>query len=194
MAEAFDEQEVAAAEALDAEIDRLLVGRAGPTADPVVTWLAAAVRVDPPDRFARRVLAEDAARERHRWLPVQVAAAALAALFLSQGIGNMVSGEWVARGIGEDYSPHTLREGGFALVAVGLAVAAGVFRRSWLPVSVAAGVPLGIALGVNGLPEIGQFAAGALLHTSQGVIAVLLALTWWRAKRYGRGPASEGEA
>ena len=122
-----------------------------------------------------------------------MAAAALAALFLSQGIGNIANGEWVARGVGEGYSPHVLREGGFALLAVGIAVAAGVFRRSWLPVSVTAGVPLGAALGLNGLSEIGQFTAGAVLHISQGVIAILLAVAWWRARRYGRAPTSEGE-
>jgi hypothetical protein len=193
MADAFDMEEVRAAEALDVEIDRLLSGGGGLTADPVVALLAAAIRVEPPRALAARIEREEERREIRRWRPVQVAAAAMAALLISQGIGNLVSGAWIARGIGEDFSPHTMREGGFALIAVGIAVAAGVFRRSWLPVSVAAGVPVGIALGINGTSEIGHFAAGALLHTSEGLVAIGLAVTFWRA-RYARGPDDEGEA
>ena len=190
-AEMFDLEEVRAAEALDEEIGRALGGDVGPATDRVVTLLAAAIRAEPPRRLAVRVDREHAARERRRWRPVQVAAAALAALLLSQGIGNLASGEWVARGIGEDFSPHTMREGGFALIGLGLAVAAGVLRRRWLPVSAAAGVPVGVALGINGISEIGHFAAGALLHTSEGVAALVLAATFWRAHRYARRPTPE---
>lgn len=194
MADQYDELDVAAAEALDAEIDGVIAGRPQPAGDPVVLWLSTAVRSDPPAALAARIDAEHVRREQVRWRPAQVAAAALAALLLSQGVGNMVSGAWIARGLGEAYSPHVYVEGGFALLAAGVAVAAGVFRRAWLPVSVASGVPVGVALGVHGLPEIGTFTAGALLHSSQGVVALLLGIAWWRAWRYGRRPLSEGEA
>jgi hypothetical protein len=194
MADAFDMDEVRAAEALDAEIDRVLGGAARPTTEPIVALLATAIRVDPPTALGRRIRVEHARRERIRWRPVQVAAAVLATLLVSQGVGNLFNGEWVARGIGEDFSPHTLREGGFALIGLGLAVAAGVFRRSWLPVSVVAGVPVGLALGVNGASEIGHFAAGALLHTTEAIAAIALIVTFWRARRYARGPDTEGEA
>jgi hypothetical protein len=193
MADAFDMDEVRAAEALDAEIDGILSGSAGLGAEPAVALLAAAIRVEPPRALATRIEREQERREVRRWRPVQVAAAAMAALLISQGLGNLVNGAWVARGIGEDFSPHTMREGGFALIALGIAVAAGVFRRSWLPVSVAAGVPIGIALGINGTSEIGHFAAGALLHSAEGLVAIGLAVTWWRA-RYARSPDPEGEA
>ena len=190
----FDLDEVRAAEALDAEIERALTGAVSPRTETVVALLATAIRVSPPATLARRLEGEHAGRERRRWRPVQVAAAALAALLLSQGLGNIVTGEWVARGIGEDFSPHTMREGGFALIGLGLAVAAGVLRRRWLPVSAAAGIPVGVALGISGLSEIGQFAAGAVLHTSEGVAALVLAVTLWRAHRYARRPDPEGGA
>jgi len=192
MADAFDMDEVRAAEALDAEIDRVVGGSARLGTDPVLTLLAAAIRVDPPAGLARRVRAEHARRERIRWRPVQVAAAVLATLLVSQGVGNLFNGAWIARGIGEDFSPHTMREGGFALIGLGLAVAAGVLRRSWLPVSVVAGVPVGLALGINGTSEIGHFAAGALLHTTEAIAAIALVVTFWRARRYARGPDPEG--
>jgi hypothetical protein len=193
-AEMFDLAEVRAAEALDADIERALRGSVGAGTEPMVALLATAIRVEPPAGLAARVEREHAHREQQRWRPVQVAAAALAALLLSQGIGNIVNGEWVARGIGEDFSPHTMREGGFALIGLGLAVAAGVLRRRWLPVSTAAGVPVGVALGINGISEFGHFAAGAALHTSEGVVALVLAVTFWRAHRYARGPDHEGGA
>jgi hypothetical protein len=194
MADAFDIDDVAAAEALDAEIDRVLGGAARPSTEPIVALLATAIRVEPPVALARRVQTEHARRERIRWRPVQVAAAALAALLLSQGMGNLFHGAWVARGIGEGFSPHTMREGGFALIGLGVAVAAGVIRRTWLPVSVVAGVPVGVALGLSGTSEIGHFAAGALLHTTQGLVAIALAVTFWRARRYARAPDPEGGA
>jgi hypothetical protein len=193
-AEVFDLEEVRSAEALDAEIDRVLAGSVRPPTEPLVALLATGIRVEPPRGLGARVEREHTRRERLRWRPVQVAAAALAALLLSQGVGNLANGEWVARGIGEDFSPHTMREGGFALIGLGLAVAAGVLRRRWLPVSASAGVPVGVALGINGISEIGHFAAGALLHTSEGIAALALAVTFWRAHRYARGPGPEGGA
>jgi hypothetical protein len=192
MADAFDRDEVRAAEALDAEIDRVLGGAARPGTEPIVTLLATAIRVDPPRALASRIEREVARRATSLWRPVQVAAAAMAALLVSQGLGNLFNGAWVARGIGEDFSPHTMREGGFALIGLGLVVAAGVLRRSWLPVSVAAGAPVGIALGVSGTSEIGHFAAGALLHSAEGIAAVALIVTWWRVRRYASGPDPEG--
>ncbi|MFL6205024.1 MAG: hypothetical protein ACJ739_06705 [Acidimicrobiales bacterium] len=194
MADAFDVDEVRAAEALDAEIDRVIGGAARLTTEPVVALLATAIRVDPPSDLARRVRAEHARLEQVRWRPAQVAAAVLATLLVSQGLGNLVNGAWIARGIGEDFSPHTMREGGFALIGLGLAVAAGVLRRSWLPISVVAGVPVGLALGVNGTSEIGHFAAGALLHTTEALAAIALVVTFWRARRYARRPDPEGGA
>ena len=193
MADAFDMDEMRAAEALDAEIDRVLAGAASLTKEPVVALLATAIRVEPPRALVARIERETERREVRRWRPVQITAAAMAALLISQGLGNLFNGAWVARGIGEDFSPHTMREGGFALIAVGVAVAAGVFRRSWLPGSVVAGVPVGIALGINGTSEIGHFAAGALLHSAEGLVAIGLAATWLRA-RYASGPDPEGEA
>ena len=194
MADAFDMDEVRAAEALDAEIDRVLAGDVALSTEPVVALLATAIRVEPPRDLGARIEREQEHRELRLWRPVQVAAAAMAALLLSQGVGNLLNGEWVARGIGEDFSPHTMREGGFALIGLGLAVAAGVFRRAWLPISVAAGAPAGIALGINGTSEIGHFAAGALLHTAEGIAAIALVVTFWRARRYARGPDPEGGA
>ena len=174
--ESFDPADVAAAEALDAEIDAVLAGRARPGATPTVTWLATAMRADPGPALSVRVHAEHERRLQRRWRPFRYAAAAMAYLFISQGIGNIVIGRWVADGVGEAYSPHLTREGGLALIAVGLAVAAGAINRRLAPVSVAAGTPLGLALGSLGIGEIGQFAAGATLHITQGVVAVLLAL------------------
>lgn len=194
MDEPVDPDELAAATALDRDIDLVLAGRPSRRTDPAVVWLSAAMRPDPPPALHDRVLAEHARRELRRWRPAQVAAAALAALFLTQGLGNIFNGAWVARGLGEHHSPHIFGESGLALLAVGVAVAAGVLWRRWLPLSVATGAPLGAAYGVLGVGEIGQFAAGALLHLSQGAIAVALAVIWWRARRYGRPPRDEGGA
>jgi hypothetical protein len=194
MTDRFDDADLAAAAALDTEIDGALGGGPSPASDPVVLWLTATVRSDPPAALGARVRAEHARREHRRWRPARIAAAALAALFLGQGVGSLVNGAWVARNLGEDYSPHAFTEGGLALLAVGIAIAAGVFRRSWLPISVAAGVPLGLAFGVLGFAEVGEFAAGAVLHLSEGAAAGLLGLAWWRARRYDRGRPGEDEA
>lgn len=192
MADELDPREMADADRLEADISRALRGDVG--ADPAVTWIMAAVRIDPPAGLARRIERDHERRERARWRPAQLVAGLFGLNLLSQGIGNVFVGAWVARGIGEHYSPHAVHEGSFALIAVGLAVGAGALRRAWLPVSVVAGVPLGIALGINGLPEIGTFGPGAALHLFQGTLGVALAVTWWRGRRYDNGPPDEGGA
>lgn len=191
MDERFDSTEVAAAEALDDEITIAVDRGPAPTADPVVVWLTAAVRSAPPARLAGRVRAELARIERRRWRPLQLVAAALAALFLSQGLSNLVNGDWVAQNLGEAYSQHAATESGLALLAAGMAVAGGLFRLSWLPLSVAVGAPLGLAFGVTGIGEVGEFTAGAVLHLGQGAGGVALAVLWWRTRRYGAAPTDE---
>lgn len=193
MTDVFEPDEVAEAERLDAEISRALAGDLPPGADPIVPWVLAAVRSDPPPGLGARIEDEHEAQERARWRPVQLVAALFALNLLSHGFGNMFVGDWVARGLGEHYSPHAVREGGIALIAVGLAVGAGWFRRSWLPVSVATGAPLGIVLGIYGAPEVTRFGPGAALHVFQGTLGIALLVLWWRARRYGRAPRAEGE-
>lgn len=189
--EPFDPAELAAADTLDARIDDLLAGRARPDTPPEVLFLHAAVRTDPPATLAERVAERHEQIERRRWRPVRYAAAALAYLFLSQGFGSLVWGDWVAEGVGDDFSEHAAREGGFALIAVGLAVLAGALRRRLVPVSVVSGVPLAIALGFLGVGEIGVFAPGAVLHLTEGVVGILFAVTAWRYWRDTSGPPDE---
>lgn len=192
MADELDPQEVAQADRLDTDISKALSGTVG--TDPTISWIMATVRTDPPAGLAQRVTAEHDRRERARWRPAQLIAGLFGLNLISQGIGNVFVGDWVARGVGEHYSPHAVREAAFALVAIGLAVGAGALRRAWLPVSVAAGVPLGVALGISGVPEIGTFGPGAALHLFQGVLGIALGLAWWRGRRYGQAPPDEGGA
>lgn len=190
--ETFDPAEVAAAERLDAQIDALLAGDADADTGPEVLLLASAVRTDPPAALATRI---DARREqdlRRLWRPFRYVAAVMGYLFFSQGFGNIVWGNWVADGIGEDFSPHLTREGGFALMAVGLAVASGAVVRRMAPVSVVAGVPLALAFGVSGIGEIGVFAAGAVLHVSQGLVGIALGITFWRYRNQIAGRDTSG--
>jgi hypothetical protein len=187
----LDPAELAAADELDRQIDAVLAGRAGRDATPELTWLSAAVRTDPPPRIAATVADRRARVLRIRWRPVRWAAAAMAYLYLSHGIGNIVVGDWVARGVGEHHSPHLMLEGGAAFVAVGIAVLAGALRPKLLPVSVVAGVPLALVLGYNGFGEIGEFAAGAALHLSQGAVGIVLAVMFWRTWRDTRGQIGE---
>lgn len=179
----MDPEELAAAR-LDDEIAAALRGKAGRATDPTVLWLANTLRADPPARLHRQVAQRITAHEQRRWRVARVAAALLAVVLLAQGIGNFYVGEWISRNIGEPYSRHAMFEMGLALVAAGGAVAAGALRREWLPVAVVAGVPLGVLLGVHGAPEATTFAWGAVLHISEGVCAVALAVAWWRASRY----------
>lgn len=181
------------ADRLDDEISRALAAGPEASTDATVTWILALVRTDPPGALAQRIEVEHEQTERARWRPVQLVAALFALNLLSHGLGNFVVGAWVARGVGEAYSPHAVHEGGIALIAAGLAVGACALRRSWIPISVAAGAPLGIALGLYGLPEIGEFGPGAALHLAQGTLGIALAVTWWRARRYERRDSDEGE-
>ena len=187
----FDPDERAAAEALDSEIDSVLGGRSAPTAAPTLTWLASAMRTDPPAPVLARVRDALDRVDRRRWRPMRLAALALAYLYISQGVGNILIGDWVARGIGEDYSPHITREGGLALIAAGLAVGAGAISRRFTSVSAVVGTPLGVVLGGFGVTEIGVFAAGAVLHITEGIVAIALGYTYWRYRRDSSGPVDE---
>ncbi|WP_436794433.1 hypothetical protein [Actinospongicola halichondriae] len=178
--ETFDPAEVTAAERLDAQIDAMLGGHAHTDTDPEVLLLASAVRTDPPRALAARVEGAHERSMRRRWRPFRYAAGAMAYLFISQGFGNLVWGDWVAEGVGDDFSPHLTREGGYALIAVGLAVATGALVRRMAPVAVISGVPLATALGISGVGEIGVFTAGAVLHITQGLVGLALGVTFWR--------------
>lgn len=189
----FDEAELAAAEALDVEIEALLGGAAGPDSDPTLTWIAASVRTDPPPGLARRIAVERRRWQRRRFLPVRIAGALLAYLFLSHGFGNFFIGGWVADNLGQAESPHAVTEGSLALIAVGIAVTIGVVWQRFLAVAVGSGVPLGVAFGVLGLSEAPTFGVGAALHLSQAAAAIALLVT---ARRFWRdsdgGPDEEG--
>lgn len=187
----LDPAELAAAEALDRQIDAVLAGRAGRDVAPEVSWLTAAVRTDPPPTVAATVEQRQQRVLRIRWRPVRWAAAAMGYLYVSHGLGNVIAGDWVARGIGEHHSPHLMLEGGAAFIAVGIAVLAGALRPRLLPVSVITGVPLALLLGYNGIGEVGEFAAGAALHLSQGVVGIVLAVLFWRTWRDTRGRIGE---
>lgn len=183
MSESFDPAEVAAAERLDLEIDAVLGGRPDADVGAEVLLLASTIRTDPPPALAARVEVTHERAMRRHWRPFRWAAVAMGYLFFSQGFGNLVWGDWVADGVGEEFSPHLMREGGFALMAVGLAVLAGALVRRMAPVSVVAGTPLAIAFGVAGIGEIGVFAAGAVLHITQGLVGIVLAVTYWRYRK-----------
>ena len=149
-------------------------------------WLATAMRVSPPESTFRKVADQVSAARRRRWLPVQMAAAALGLLLFWHGLSNVFMGEWLASQLGEPYNPHVVFEGGIAFVAAGLAVLAGAYRARWLPVAVAIGAPFGILLAANGAHEVTEFALGAVLHLAEGAFAIALLVTWWLAWRYGR--------
>src|SRR5580765_3828785 len=190
-------------ERLDAEIDATLAGTVGPSADPVVLWLASALRPEVPasvQRSVDAVLAPRAldwdtrpasARERRVQWPVRLAAAALGLLFASQGLGNLVAGHWVSRNAHIPYSDHLFYESGLVLVAAGLLVGAAALRRRWLGPAVTVGTPLGVVYAIHGIPEITEFAWGAALHLSQGAAALALLAAWWRCRRYSRASSRE---
>jgi hypothetical protein len=183
-----------AADRLDETITSVLAGRPPRDTDVTVLWMAAAARPVPPAGLARRLARALDREEALRWRPVQAVAALLGALFLFQGLGDIFRGEWIARGLGEAHSHHLYLEGGIALVAMAIVLAVGLFERRALQVGVAGGVPLGVAYGINGFTEIGQFAAGVALHMTELVVAVALLVAWWRARRYGAADPDEGGA
>ena len=103
-----------------------------------------------------------------------------------QGVSSLTSGSWIAENIGEPFSPHAMTEGGFALIAVGFVAMVACLDRQWLVLGVAAAVPLGIMLGVHGIREVNVWAWGAALHLTEGVLAVVLLVTFviaWRRTR-----------
>lgn len=196
MTERFDRDELVAATRLDRAVEDVLAGAGAagvdPETDELVERLLAAHRVQPPPALAARI-APALRRERRLGLLLRVATAVLGLLFLGQGMGNLVAGEWVARGLDTTFDSHTFFEGGVLLLALGAVVLAGALRRRWLNLAVAAGAPVGLALAVNGWSELGEFPAGGVLHLSQGAVAAVLAVLWWRSRRYVFAPgAKEG--
>lgn len=202
----FDAEELAAAARLDADITAAraelpsgdepaalsFAGQPHGDADPVVQWLSASLQTAPPKSLHRRIARE--VRPAQRWSPLlpRLAAAAMALILLYHSVGNFFFADWVAANLGEPYSPHATLEGGYAMLAVAVAVGAGAWRRKWLPVSVSAGVPLGVMLGAGGIAELGVFPLGAVFHLAEGVLAVVLFATWY-FWRYGSRRRREDE-
>jgi hypothetical protein len=187
----FDPDELALADALDDQIEALQSGRPVADVPAGVLLLHVALRTDPPAALATRVEADIEREMARSWRPFRWVAALLAYLFISHGLGNLVVGDWVADGIGESFSAHANREASFAMIAAGLAVGAGALYRRFTSVSAVAGVPLGVGLGLGGISEIGVFAPGAALHLSQGVVAIALAVIFWRYRRDTSGDSDE---
>lgn len=191
MSEDFD------ADALDASIDDVLTGRAGSDADPGLLWLAAASRPTAPASLVARIDAQMQpaavgskipARQRpflddRPSLLLSAIAAALAFAFVFQAMGNIVAGDWIAENLGEPHGPHAYFEGALAMTAAAVCALAAAVRRSWAGVSVLTCSPLALSLGVHGLGEIGQFAAGAVLHVTEGALGLLLIGAWWWDRR-----------
>lgn len=189
----FDAVEVRAAEALDREVDSVLAGRSGPGTDPALLWLANAARPPAPGTLLTGVRRTVRAAADRAWRSVRVAAAALGALLAAHGLGNILNGAWVARGLGEDHSPHASLEGGLALLAVAAALAVGVLRPQRLGPGLAGAVPLGLVLGIQGVRELGTFGYGAALHLTEAALAVAAAVLWWRTRRDARALTNEQE-
>lgn len=193
----FDPELVAEAERLDREITDVLAGRPDVDVDPVALWLATSLRTSPPPRVRSRIsraIGHGAPPAGWAYRLPRLVAAALALVFVGHGVGNLILGEWVAAQLGEPHAPHAYIEGAWAIAAVGIAVGAGALRRRWLPVSAGAGVPLGVLLGAHGVSEFAVFPAGAVLHTAEGVLAIVLLVTWWISRRYGTPRRAEERA
>ncbi|KRA28177.1 MULTISPECIES: hypothetical protein [unclassified Nocardioides] len=191
MSEDFD------ADALDTSIDDVLTGRVGSDADPGLLWLAAASRPTPPASLLARIDAQMQpaavperipARQRpfrddRPSLFLSAVAAALSFAFVFQAMGNIVAGDWIAENLGEPHGPHAYFEGALAMTAAAVCALAAAVRRSWAGVSVLSCSPLALSLGIHGLGEIGQFAAGAILHVIEGTLGLLLIGAWWWDRR-----------
>ena len=167
---------------LDRAVDDALAG--APVEDPLVGLLLEMHRSEPPAELETRVGAAVQRGDRRRWLPARAAAALLALTFLTEGFGNLFLGHWVSRHLGIPFEEHTLFEGGVVFLSLAIVLLAGALSPRWLDVGVVSGFPVGFALAVHGIPELGEFPGGGLLHMSQGAAAVALALLWWRARRY----------
>ncbi|KAA1429313.1 hypothetical protein [Nocardioides antri] len=175
-----------AVERWDDELGDLLAGRGGRAVLPTEQWLASAARPTVPGTVVARVDHAVGVVSRRddrpsRWLTV--VAIGLAAAFVFQGVGNLVAGEWVADNLGEPYAPHPFREGGLAMIAIGVCAAAGAVSRRWSTASVLTCTPLAIGLGLHGFTEVGVFAAGVALHLTEGTLGILLAVCWWLDRR-----------
>lgn len=179
---------------LDREITEILAGGAGPGADRALLWLASSVRPTPPPGLTARIDAAVARRAERPDRRVAFVALALATAFVTQGVGSVVAGHWIAGGIGESFSPHATFELGLALVAVGVCVAAAAVSRAWAPVSVLTGTPLSTALALHGVQEFGKFAPGAALHTTEGLLGLALLAVWLADLRDRKGHRREEDA
>jgi len=175
-------------ERLDRSVTEVLAGHGG-NADPTVLWLAANTRSMPPPGLLARIegtvrppRASRAAERPGKLLTC--AALAMCAAFLVQGIGNLLSGSWIASNIGEPFGPHAYREGAVALIAAAVCAAAAAVRRSWAGLSTLTCAPLALSLGAHGFTEIGVFAAGVALHLTQGTLGLLLIGAWWWDRRH----------
>ncbi len=113
-----------------------------------------------------------------------------------QALGNVVAGDWIAANLGEPHGPHAYFEGALALTAA--AVCRGARQRC---AARGRAVPVlscrarsRVSLGLHGLGEIGDFAAGAILHTTEGTLGLLLIAAWWRDRRDTPRRANEEQA
>ena len=167
-------------EELEHEISQALAGK---SADPALTWLASEFRTEPPARLRRRITRMVWLR---RWSAAQWAAAVLGVVLFWHGLSSIALGPWIAQNIGEPYAPHATLEGGLAAIAVGTVAIACLLRREWLPVTLLAAVPLGLAYGVHGIGEVTVFAWGAVFHLTEGIAAIAVLYFWWRTSRYRR--------
>lgn len=148
----------------------------------------------PPGLAARveAVVAPVVTSLRRRWLVVRGLAVALGVAFVFNGAGNVFLGRSIAENLGEPYSPHVWREGGVALAAIGLVllIAAARPRRLLSPAAIVA-CPLAAYYGVVGVGEFDDWVNGGVLHTTQGVLGIALAVGLFWARRYVSPPTDE---